>query len=178
MIFATKIALEVYILNSNCMNGIYLIIGGNMGEREKYLFESAIAVEKQIGKIIHQSSIYETASWGNTAQRPFLNQVLYLKTVLSARQVLENCLAIEKQMGRVREIKWGSRTIDIDILFYNEDVIQEDNLKIPHPFIQDRKFVLVPFNEIAPDFIHPVLKKTIHQLLIECKDSLEVTRFN
>lgn len=160
------------------MNGIYLIIGGNMGEREKYLSKSAMAIENQIGKIINKSSVYETASWGNTTQNPFLNQVLYAETDLSARKVLEKCLAIEKEMGRVREAKWGSRTIDIDILFFNDDIIYEDNLKIPHPFLQDRKFVLVPLNEIASDFIHPVFKKTIHQLLIECKDMLEVKRIN
>jgi 2-amino-4-hydroxy-6-hydroxymethyldihydropteridine diphosphokinase len=159
------------------MNGIYLIIGGNMGDRVSLLAECAAFIEKKIGKIIQQSALYETAAWGKTDQPSFLNQVLYILTNQSAHEVLKKCLAIEYEMGRIRFQKWESRIIDIDILFYNQDVINEKDLTVPHPHLAQRRFVLEPMHEIAPDFIHPVSKQTINQLLAQCDDSLEVKKF-
>jgi len=176
MIFATKVSAPTYYLYDNCMNGIYLIIGGNLGERAQYLAQSKVYIEAQIGKIIRQSSMYETASWGDTAQHPFLNQVLYLETSLDADSILETCLAIEKKIGRVRGAKWDARIIDIDILFFNNDIIENEQLKIPHPFLHLRRFVLTPLHEIAPHLVHPVLHQDITTLLQKCEDGLAVTK--
>jgi 2-amino-4-hydroxy-6-hydroxymethyldihydropteridine diphosphokinase len=159
------------------MNGIYLIIGGNMGDRENYLATCIQEIENCIGKIVRKSAIYETASWGNTEQTPYLNQVLFLYTNLNPQKLLAECLSIEKKMGRRRTVKWDSRIIDIDILFYDHEIIHDDGLTIPHPLLHERKFVLIPLNELSPLFIHPVSKKSIHELLNECKDPLEVKKF-
>lgn len=158
------------------MNGIYLIIGGNMGAREKYIGTCIQEIEKSIGKVCRKSAIYETASWGNKEQNPFLNQVLFIRSNDGAETLLMKCLAIEKKMGRTREIKWASRIIDIDILFFNHEIVRQEKLSIPHPLLQERRFVLIPLNEIAPMFTHPVLNKTIHTLLKECTDPLQVTK--
>ena len=159
------------------MNGIYLIIGGNMGDRENYLATCIQEIESRIGKIARKSAIYETASWGNTGQTPYLNQVLFLYTSLSPQNLLTECLSIEKRMGRRRTVKWDSRIIDIDILFYNQDIVNEDGLIIPHPLLQERKFVLIPLNDVAPSFMHPIYKKSMQELLKECKDILQVKKF-
>ena len=120
--------------------------------------------------------MYETASWGDTAQHPFLNQVLYLETTLDAESILQTCLSIEKKIGRIRGAKWDARIIDIDILFFNNDIIENEQLKIPHPFLHLRRFVLTPLHEIAPHLIHPILKQSITQLLQICEDVLDVTK--
>jgi 2-amino-4-hydroxy-6-hydroxymethyldihydropteridine diphosphokinase len=121
--------------------------------------------------------VYETAAWGKTDQAAFLNQALLLTTELSARELITTVLSVEEQMGRHRTERFGPRVIDIDIMFYNEDIINEPHLTVPHPQMQNRLFVLIPLNELAPLFVHPVLKKTIEQLLAECKDELAVTKF-
>ena len=157
------------------MNTCYLLLGGNLGDKEKNLKQAIVLLEQKLGSTAKKSSIFITAAWGNTNQPPFYNQAISINTVLSPLDLLKEILKIEEQIGRKRtNDKWQERIIDIDILFYNNEVIELPELKIPHPFIQDRKFVLIPMNEIAPDFIHPVLKKTIKQLLWECKDNLEV----
>ncbi len=160
------------------MNGIYLITGGNMGNRVDLLGECATQIEQQIGKVTRKSGLYETAAWGNTDQPAFLNQVLFLKTTLNPKQVLHQSLSIEQEMGRIRNQKWEARIIDIDILFFNQDIIQENHLTIPHPHIAHRRFVLVPLCEIAPKFVHPVSKHTVESLLEQCEDPLEVKLFN
>lgn len=159
------------------MNGIYLIIGGNMGERENNLLECKELINKAIGEIEQESAIYETAAWGKTDQPSFLNQVFFLKSILNPNQILTTCLAIESQMGRVRHEKWEARKIDIDILLYNDEVIDEEDLSIPHPHMKNRRFVLKPLADIAPNVVHPVYNKTIIELLENCPDPLEVTRF-
>lgn len=159
------------------MNLAYLLIGGNLGDRIKNITSARNYVEKEIGKIINASSIYETASWGIEEQPDFLNQVLFIQTILSAKQVITILLAIENKMGRVRSEKNASRIIDIDILFFNNDIINEPSLKIPHPQIQNRKFTLVPLFELAPEYIHPVLQKPIKELLANCKDALQVKKY-
>jgi 2-amino-4-hydroxy-6-hydroxymethyldihydropteridine diphosphokinase len=155
------------------MNKVYLLIGGNMGDRLQNLRQS-IERLSACGTVIQQSAVYETEAWGKTEQEPFLNQALLLQTNLRAQNLITAILSIEEDMGRSRSEKYGPRIIDIDILFYNSDVIQEPHLRIPHPEVQNRRFALVPLHEIAPGLIHPVLHKSIQQLLDECPDKLEV----
>jgi len=158
------------------MNKAYLLTGGNIGNREKTLGKALTLIHKYCGNISAQSSIYETAAWGKTDQSSFLNQALELETDQPPGQLLRQLLKIETEIGRVREEKYGPRIIDIDILFYNEEILNDPLLKLPHPEIQNRRFVLVPLAEIAAGFIHPVLKKTIAELLAICPDNLEVSR--
>jgi len=148
------------------MNDVFLLLGSNLGNRQLFLNNAGEAIDREVGSVINHSSIYETQSWGKTDQPDYLNQVLLVRTDLSAREVLERILAIEKSMGRERIEKWGSRTIDIDILFYGDAVISEPDLIVPHPHLHQRKFVLEPLAEIAPQHIHPVLNKSISQLNI------------
>jgi 2-amino-4-hydroxy-6-hydroxymethyldihydropteridine diphosphokinase len=114
--------------------------------------------------IVKSSSYYHTRPWGKTDQADFINAVVQVETELTPRELLELCLAIEKQMGRIRDEKWGPRIIDIDILCYGTQVLQEPNLTIPHPYLHERAFVLVPLNEIAPDYVHPVLQQRVAEL--------------
>lgn len=157
------------------MNGIYFIIGGNLGDRLALIEECKQKIKKILGPILRSSSIYESESWGETNNPNYLNQVLFIESKFSAKEVLEKALEIEKELGRTRDKKWESRLIDIDILFFNNEIIEEKNLKIPHPHLQNRKFVLVPLNEIASEFVHPVLKTTISKLLDNCSDNLKVS---
>ncbi|MDB5249604.1 MAG: 2-amino-4-hydroxy-6-hydroxymethyldihydropteridine pyrophosphokinae [Segetibacter sp.] len=156
------------------MNNIFLLTGGNIGDRLKYLHHAWEMVEKQVGPVLKKSSVYETSAWGVTDQSPFLNQVLLVETKLPAAIILETILNIEQALGRKRTEKMGPRTIDIDMLFFNNETISSPNLTVPHPQIQNRRFVLTPLYEIAPGFIHPVLQKTIGELLEICPDRLEV----
>lgn len=157
------------------MNQVFLITGANIGARKKNLQLAAGLIEERIGKIIESSSIYETEAWGNNDQPPFYNQVLVVESKLTAQQIMDKILKIEKQMGRIRTIKNAARVIDIDILFFNNEIINSPNLIVPHKEISNRRFVLMPLNELAPNFIHPVVKKTIHELLSSCKDPLKAT---
>ncbi len=133
-------------------------------------------IQQQIGKIIRQSNLYSTAAWGNTQQPDFLNQVIIVQTKLTAAQTMQSILTIEKKMGRIRNKKNDPRIIDIDILFYNKEIIDNSNLIVPHPQLQNRNFVLVPLNQLSPNFKHPVLNKTIHQLLRNSPDKLTVNK--
>ena len=160
------------------MNRAYLLIGGNMGDRKGFLATACAKIEMACGKLLQQSSLYETAAWGKEDQGAFLNQALELETPLDAHTLLDELLQIEKTIGRIREVKYGPRTIDIDILFFNSAVVHEDHLTIPHPQVQNRRFALEPLNEIAPDYIHPVLQKNISQLLAECPDKLDVHKIS
>ena len=135
-------------------------------------------IEKEMGTILRMSSVYSTAAWGNTHQPDFLNQVIIIETKLNPDTLMKAILQIEKKMGRIRTIKNAPRIIDIDILFYNKEIIKNDSLTIPHPFLQDRNFVLTPLNELSPRFMHPVLQKNIHQLYLKCKDRLAVKKNN
>jgi 2-amino-4-hydroxy-6-hydroxymethyldihydropteridine diphosphokinase len=159
------------------MNTIYFLLGSNIGNSEQQLSLAIENLEVETGKVIHTSALYKTAAWGKTDQPDFLNQVIIIETVLSAGENLFQALAIEEKMGRIRTEKNAPRIIDIDILFFNNEIIQHHNLIVPHPEIQNRRFVLVPLNELSPNYIHPVLNKPIHQLLKECKDELNVRKF-
>ncbi len=121
--------------------------------------------------------MYATAAWGNTHQPDFLNQVIVVETALTAQTCMKIILQIEKDMGRKRTVKNAPRIIDIDILFFDKQIIKEKNLIVPHPEIQNRRFVLIPLNELVPNFIHPVLQQNIHQLLTNCSDKLNVKKF-
>jgi 2-amino-4-hydroxy-6-hydroxymethyldihydropteridine diphosphokinase len=158
------------------INQVYLGLGSNLGNRQENLDLACQRISENIGTIVSQSSIYETAAWGLKEQDDFLNQVICVTTGYEAPEVLAKILAVEQSMGRIREVKWGARIIDIDILYYNDAIIKLDNLTIPHPFIQDRRFVLTPLAEVAPDFIHPVLQQTNTTLLANCADTSEVIK--
>lgn len=160
------------------MNRAYLLIGGNIGDRQASLAEAREAIGRYCGTVIACSSIYETAAWGEEKQAAFLNQALAVDTLLIAGALMRTILEIEAGLGRKREKKYGPRTIDIDILLYNDDVIEEEGLSVPHPRMQDRRFALACLNDIAPDKIHPILGKTVRQLLEECADPLAVNKIN
>ena len=145
-----------------------------MGNREENLSTARELIGTKVGHICSISSIYETAAWGITAQNAFLNQVVALETRYSPSAVLHLVLRIEQEMGRIREVKWGERRIDIDILYYNDEIISTENLTIPHPFIEARKFVLIPLCDVASEFLHPKLKSSNRDLLKQCPDLGEV----
>lgn len=155
---------------------IYLLLGSNLGDRLENITRARHEISRHIGPIITASSLYKTAAWGKTEQPDFYNQVLELATVLTPEALLITILEIEKQVGRVREERWGPRIIDIDILFYGNLIVSTDNLRIPHPEIQNRKFTLLPLAEIAGNFIHPKIQKTIDEILQESTDALPVEK--
>jgi 2-amino-4-hydroxy-6-hydroxymethyldihydropteridine diphosphokinase len=159
------------------MNKTYLLLGSNMGNSKASLSRAVVQIEKQIGSVVRQSSLYSTAAWGKIKQPDFLNQVIIVETELTALQTMQTILAIEKRMGRVRTVKNAPRIIDIDILFFNKEITDENKLTIPHPQLQNRRFVLVPLNQLSPNLKHPLLKKTVRQLLIHCPDNLNVKKF-
>jgi 2-amino-4-hydroxy-6-hydroxymethyldihydropteridine diphosphokinase len=156
------------------MNKVYLLIGGNMGDRMANLAMAIKLIEEQIGNIELKSSIYETAAWGQTNQPDFLNQALLVNTNMQADELMSKLLSIENLMGRIRTIKLGPRTIDLDIMYFNNEVISTNLITIPHPKLAERKFVLEPLFEIAPNYLHPILNKTNASLLKDCGDSLAV----
>jgi 2-amino-4-hydroxy-6-hydroxymethyldihydropteridine diphosphokinase len=156
------------------MNSVYLLTGGNIGNRMANLQSAIAAIESEVGVVNQTSSIYETAAWGLTDQPSFLNQVIHVQTTLEAAQLLEKILQIEKSLGRSRTEKMGPRTIDIDILLFNDAIINEPDLIIPHPHMTQRRFVLTPLGELAPTLIHPVWHASIEELLNACQDPLPV----
>jgi 2-amino-4-hydroxy-6-hydroxymethyldihydropteridine diphosphokinase len=158
-------------------NIVYILLGSNLGNRILYLARAKQKIENSSITIKIVSRIYETEPWGVCNQPAYLNQVLKVETVLSPLDLLTELLNIEVKLDRKREGIMDARTIDIDILFFNKIILNDTNLIIPHPRLHLRKFVLLPLNEIAPNFVHPIYKQSIHLLLKNCKDLLNVRKF-
>ncbi len=155
---------------------VYILLGSNQGNLAQQLDNACLAIENQIGSIENKSSFYQTAAWGNTQQAAFLNQVISVRTNLAPNETLEKLLGIETQMGRQRIEKWEPRIIDLDILFYDNIILKEAQLIIPHPYIQDRRFTLIPLVEMAPQMVHPLLQLSMEKLLEICPDPLMVEK--
>lgn len=157
---------------------IYLHTGTNMGNRVENLTLANQMIQAHIGTIEQYSNFYETAAWGEMDQSDFLNQAIAVETTLSAKDVLAQIHKIEKEMGRVKTIRWRERIIDIDIIFYENDIINTQNLIVPHQQMAHRNFVLQPLQEIAPDVLHPTLGQTVRELATHCKDELKASIYS
>jgi 2-amino-4-hydroxy-6-hydroxymethyldihydropteridine diphosphokinase len=154
------------------MKIVFLGIGTNLGNRERNLEQAIAGTEKLLGRVLLSSSLYETEPWGFQAEEKFLNMVVKIETILAPDNLLGKIHILELILGRVRGTEgYTSRLIDIDILFYDDLIIDEEHLKIPHPLLHKRKFVLIPLCEIEPGMIHPVLEKTMAELLEKCEDT-------
>ncbi|MEQ8703742.1 MAG: 2-amino-4-hydroxy-6-hydroxymethyldihydropteridine diphosphokinase [Phaeodactylibacter sp.] len=160
------------------MQRVFLHTGSNQGDRLANLERAVAVLMKSVGTVTKASQIFETAAWGIRDQPDFLNQALEMKTGLDPIALLSTILNIEEQMGRVRVQKWGQRLIDIDMLYYGDLIWESDQLTLPHPHLQERNFVLAPLLDIAPDFVHPRLKKTTQELFAICKDALPARHYN
>jgi 2-amino-4-hydroxy-6-hydroxymethyldihydropteridine diphosphokinase len=158
------------------MKGIYLLLGSNLGDSSAMLEKAKVEIMRDIGAIVNSSSVYCTKAWGIESQPDFLNQVIEVESDLAAAEILHKINKIEENLGRIRYIKWHSRIIDIDILYYGNEIINTEKLIVPHPENQHRNFVLVPMAEIAPELIHPKLLLTQKALLDNCTDKLEVKK--
>ena len=155
------------------MNVAFLCLGGNMGDRLANLTRTKALIKEERLTIVAQSNIYETQAWGDTNSPDYYNQCIKITTELDAEMLMKLLLSIEQKLGRVRtENKNEARTTDIDMLLFNGDVINTELLTVPHPRLHLRQFVLKPLNEIASGILHPVLHKSIHRLLMDCKDTL------
>jgi len=160
------------------MSQVIISLGSNLGNRVLHLNDAISKIQKEIGSILAKSSIFESESWGFKSENIFLNQVVSFQTELMPEEILKRILKIENDLGRIRiSDTYESRTIDLDILFLDDKIINKKALQIPHPRIQERKFILVPLYEILPDFVHPISKKSIHKMLDECQDKLWVKKF-
>lgn len=164
------------------MHQVYLSIGGNLGNRKKNMNDAIELINEKIGKVEKCSSWYISEPWGFEHAKYFINAVLLVHTKLNPNSILDKCLNIEKTLLRHRRISnsdknnYEGRTMDIDILFFNDEIINNDKLVIPHPLISQRKFVLLPLVEIAPELLHPILQKNASQLLYECSDNSKVRK--
>ena len=159
------------------MHNVFLGIGGNIGNKSKNFKDVITIIKKDLGEVVLSSSVYETQPWGFEAEENFWNQVLLIETSFSPENLLQKIAEIEKKYDRTRENgKYSSRQMDIDILYFDDFFINTENLVIPHPHIPERLFVLVPLVEIAPDFVHPVLKLSNNQLLEKCDNKLDIKK--
>lgn len=158
------------------MNICYLLLGSNKGNSKALLEKAKYLIDKAIGPIIEQSNLYITEPWGEANQRDFHNQVIKIETSKKCSEILVLSQNIEVILGKNKITKYGPRTMDIDILLYNQDVISEKNLTVPHPRMHERNFTLIPLSEIAPDMVHPILNKTIKELLNIVEDQSDVNK--
>ena len=156
------------------MNIAYLLIGGNLGDRSALLEQAISRIASHCGNINKTSSVYESDAWSSSLQPQYLNQALELSTTIDAAELLTITKSIEIELGRVRSEQYAARTMDIDILYFNDVIINTASLTIPHPRISERKFVLVPMNEIAKTHFDPVIKMTVKEMLDVCRDKLNV----
>jgi 2-amino-4-hydroxy-6-hydroxymethyldihydropteridine diphosphokinase len=159
-------------------NVIYFSLGSNIGDKLNHIELAIQELALHTGEISKKSSLYATEPWGKTNQEDFLNQIVAIKTGLTPENLLKKILTIEIQLGRIRNKRNDPRTIDIDILMYNDLVIATNELIVPHPRMHLRNFVLIPMTEIAPAIVHPVFKKTMLELLDACKDNSHVKKMN
>jgi 2-amino-4-hydroxy-6-hydroxymethyldihydropteridine diphosphokinase len=158
------------------MHQAYILLGTNLGNRLSYLQQAKAFISQQVGEVLATSSIYETAAWGLTEQPSFYNQVLVVKTSVEPEKLMQQLLDIETELGRIRTIKFGPRTIDIDILLIDDLINNSPILQLPHPALPQRKFALMPLAEVAPSLMHPFEKKTVSALLQACTDTLDVQK--
>ncbi len=152
---------------------VVLVIGSNKGDREKLLFGALEAIKDRF-KLLGLSSIYESEAWGGVAKGKFLNQVALISTEKSPEEILDIIQGIESDLGRTRKEHWGDRTMDIDILYFGNEVIQTERLRVPHPFLEQRRFVLVPLAELIPEKKHPITGKSTLKMLENCSDQSRV----
>jgi 2-amino-4-hydroxy-6-hydroxymethyldihydropteridine diphosphokinase len=158
---------------------LILCLGGNLGNKAQIFSETSDLVENEIGIVKNSSPIYETPPWGFKSRNRFWNQVLVVETNLEPMEVLQKIRAIENHFGRIRKDgTYLSRKMDIDILFYDNEIIQTEELTIPHPLMEMRRFVLAPLVDIMPDHTHPVAGKKMAEMLSECRDNSEVKRLD
>ena len=159
------------------MNKAVLLLGSNMGNAQ-LLFQQVISlIDERLGKLELQSALYQSPPWGFEHENDFINQVLIMNTEKDAEEVLQSCLQIEVDLGRKRTAQgYGARTIDIDVLFVNDEVMKTESLVLPHPRLHLRKFTLLPLVELIPDFVHPTLQKSMQELLVACEDNSEVRK--
>lgn len=158
------------------MDKVYILLGANLENPIRQLQRAVSELSSSIGRLNRQSAIYESAAWGKEDQPIFLNQVLCFETELTPQEILSHCQKVENNLGRVRKEKWDARIIDIDILYFNDEILESTDLTIPHPLLHLRKFTLEPLIEIAPNYIHPVLKRTNKELFETCTDTLFVKK--
>lgn len=153
------------------MSLVAISMGSNLGNRLSSLRKAVLLIKNEVANIIKTSDVFETPPFGITNQPRFLNACILIETDMPPLNLLEKLKKIEEQMGRIQRFKWGPREIDLDIVFYDEEVVNEPTLKIPHPHMHERPFVLIPLNQISPKWIHPTLKKTVEQMTSESQDS-------
>lgn len=162
------------------MTSAGLIIGSNLDNRLDYMNQAVKSLESRVGKLVAKSSVYVSPPWGYSSSNEYYNQVLLFETSLRAERLLEYCLRIEKVLGRVRSGSGGysDRTIDIDILYIGDTIIENSRLTVPHPRMHLRKFCLLPLYEVNPDWIHPLLQKDMIHLIDNCGDDSEISRLS
>ena len=156
---------------------VYLQLGSNLGDIVSYLTQAKKYIAIEVGKILKTSNLYESESWGVIDQPEYINEIIKIETELNPEALLLNILDIEKRIGRKREYKWSARVIDIDIIFYNNIIINNTNLTIPHKHMHERNFVLFPLNEIASEYVHPILNKKVKELLCSCRDLTKIEKY-
>ncbi len=168
----------MYLRKKSKMERVFLLLGSNQGKREEFLAKAISKLEQKFGSVITRSSYYETAPWGDANQADFINQVIEIEVSCTPIQLLEIILGIEIELGRLRNpnARYGARNIDIDILYFGDEILDTPSLTIPHPRIQERRFALEPLVEIGADFIHPITKLSQLQMLEQCVDPLAVKK--